>query len=338
MSDVYLLTGGTGFIGGHLARRLVQSGRRVRALARPTSDVGNLERLGVEVVPGDLNDPASIGRAATGATHIVHCGALVSDWATVPEIRRVNVEGTRHVLEAAVRAGVTRVVHLSSTDVYGHPNRPVDESHAPSRFSNWYSRTKLESESEVRRTSSSGAIEAVILRPATIYGPGSVGVVGEIAKAVRARTMLLIDRGRAVAGLCFIENLIDACMLALAHDAAAGQTFNVTDSLDVTWARFVGDLANGLGSPPPRLSLPYPAARGVGLAMEHSYRLLRTVTGLHSSPLLSRQAVDVMGRDQSFSSARLRECLGWEPRVGYEPGLADTVAWLNGWLPSETPP
>ncbi|HWD64864.1 MAG TPA: NAD-dependent epimerase/dehydratase family protein [Solirubrobacteraceae bacterium] len=332
MSEICLLTGATGFIGGHLARRLVESGRHVRALARPTSDTGDLERLGAEVAPGDLSDPVSIARAASGATHIVHCGALVSDWATVPEIRRINVEGTRHVLEAALRAGVTRVVHFSSTDVYGHPNRPVDESHAPSRFSNWYSRTKLEAESEVRRASSAGAIEAVILRPATIYGPGSVGVVGEIGKAVRARSMLLIDRGRAVAGLCYIDNLVDAAMLALTQEAAAGRTFNVTDGLEVSWSRFVRDLAHGLGSPPPRFSLPYPVARGLGRAMEQSYRLLRTATGLHTPPLLSRQAVDVMGRDQSFSNARLRECLGWEPRVGYEQGLTDTLAWLIAWL------
>jgi nucleoside-diphosphate-sugar epimerase len=332
LSEICLVTGATGFIGGHLVERLVGTGYQVRCLARRTSDTTFLERLDVEIAPGDLTDPISIGRAAAGADQILHCGALVSDWATVPEIRRVNVGGTRHVMAAALQAGVARVIHVSSTDVYGHPRglRDIDEAQPPSRFSNWYSRTKLEAESEVRRAASTGRVQAVVLRPATIYGPGSVNVVGEIAKAVRARNMLLIDRGRAVAGLCYVENLVDAATLALSEGAAAGQTFNVTDGLDITWRRFVDDLAQGLGSPPPRLNLPYPVARGLGAAMERSYRLLRTAAGLSTPPLLSRQAVDVMGRDQSFSNARIRERLGWEPRVGYETGLRNTLDWLIG--------
>jgi nucleoside-diphosphate-sugar epimerase len=330
LSDFCLVTGATGFIGGHLVERLVKTGHRVRCLARPTSDTQTLERLGVEIAQGDLTDPVSIGRAAAGATHILHCGALVSDWATVREINQINVGGTRHLMQAALQAGVTRVIHISSTDVYGHPKglRDIDESQPPSRFSNWYSRTKLEGESEVRRAASTGAVQAVILRPATIYGPGSVNVVGEIAKAVRARNMLLIDHGRAVAGLCYIDNLVQAATLALSDQAAAGQTFNVTDGLDITWGQFVEDLAQGLGSPPPRLSLPYPVAHRLGLALEQSYRLLRTAAGLRTPPLLSRQAVDVMGRDQSFSNARIRQRLGWEPRVGYERGLRSTLDWL----------
>jgi nucleoside-diphosphate-sugar epimerase len=332
LSDLCLLTGATGFIGGHLAERLVKTGHRVRCLARPTSNTTFLERLDVELAPGDLTDPISITRAAAGATHILHCGALVSDWATVPEIRLINVAGTRHVMQAALRSGVIRVIHVSSTDVYGHPNavRDIPESQPPSRFSNWYSSTKLEAESEVRRAASTGAVQSVVLRPATVYGPGSVNVVGEIAKAVRARNMLLIDRGRAVAGLCYIDILLDAATLALTAEAAAGQTFNVTDGLDVTWRQFVEDLARGLGSPPPCLSLPYPVAHGLGLAMEQAYRLFRTATGLRTPPLLSRQAVDVMGRHQSFSNAWIRQCLGWEPRVSYEAGLRNTLEWLTG--------
>ncbi|HET9721220.1 MAG TPA: NAD-dependent epimerase/dehydratase family protein [Solirubrobacteraceae bacterium] len=332
MTGLCLLTGATGFIGGHLVRRLVEEGRPVRCLVRPTSRTEPLERLGVELAVGDLADPASVSRAAAGAQAVLHCGALVSDWATVAEIRRANVDGTRNLMQAALGAGAAQVVHFSSTDVYGHPNTTLEigEDTAPSRFSNWYSRTKLEAESEVRRVAATGAISTVILRPATIYGPGSVNVVGEIARAIRSRTMLLIDRGRAVAGLCYIDNLLDAAMLALQSPPSAAQTFNVTDGLDTTWRQFTGDLARGLGHPEPRLSLPYPVARGLGLAMEQTYRLLRTSAGLRTPPLLSRQAVDVMGRDQRFSNARIRQRLGWEPRVTYEGGLRATLDWLAG--------
>jgi len=139
--DLCLVTGATGFIGGHIAQRLVAEGRHVRCLARPDSDTSLLERLGVEIAPGDLTSPRSLARAAAGCRHVVHCGALVSDWATADEIRRVNVEGTRNLLDASAVAAVERFVHFSTTDVYGYPGgRAVDEGHAATRFANWYAR------------------------------------------------------------------------------------------------------------------------------------------------------------------------------------------------------
>jgi nucleoside-diphosphate-sugar epimerase len=141
--------------------------------------------------------------------------------------------------------------------------------------------------------------------------------------------MVLIDRGRPIAGLCFVENVVDAAALALVHDAAPGQAFNVTDGLDVTWRRFTDGLAEGLGCAPVRWSAPYGIANGLGFALEHGYRLLRRTTGLTVRPLLSRQAVGVLGRDQDFSNAKARALLGWEPRVGYAAGLAATLEWLR---------
>ncbi len=122
-----------------------------------------------------------------------------------------------------------------------------------------------------------------MLRPATVYGPGSVEVVGEIAKAIRGRHMLLIGGGRAVAGLCYVENLLDAIVLALDAPVAPPGPFNVTDGLDVTWRRFTADLASGLGAPPPRLSLPYRPAAALAWALESAYRLARRATGLRDS-------------------------------------------------------
>jgi nucleoside-diphosphate-sugar epimerase len=296
-----------------VAQRLAAEGRAVRCLARPGSDTSLLERLEVEIAPGDLTSPESLRRAAAGCRHVVHCGAQVSDWATTREIRRVNVEGTRALLDAAVAAGVERFVHFSSTDV---------------GFSNWYGWTKREAEAEVRRAHRADGLDAVVLRPATVYGPRSEEVVAAIAREIRRGRMLLIGGGRAVAGLCYVDNLVDAVLLALDHEAAPGETFTVSDGLDVTWRDFTDDLARGLGCPPARLSLPRPAATALGYSLEHGYRVLRRTTGLTPPPLLARQAVDVRGRDQSYSARRAREVLGWTPRVGYDDGLEATLAWL----------
>jgi nucleoside-diphosphate-sugar epimerase len=146
---------------------------------------------------------------------------------------------------------------------------------------------------------------------------------------MRARSMLLVDGGRAIAGLCFIDNLIDAAVLALHHEAAPGKAFNISDGLDVTWRQFTDSLADGLGFSKVRWSLPYWVAHGVGFSLEHGYRLARRTTGLNAAPLLSRQAVQVLGTNQDFSNRTAREVLGWEPRVGYPAGLDATVDWLR---------
>ena len=328
--DACLITGATGFIGGHLAEQLVREGRAVRCLVRPTSDTSLLESLGVDLVVGDLRDKQSVARAAAGCRYVVHCGALVSDWATKDEIEQINVAGTRNVLEASVSASVDRFVHLSTTDVYGYPSgAAIDETHSATRFSNWYAQTKLAAEAEVQRAQQTHDMEVVILRPATVYGPRSTEVVGEIARAIRAGNMLLIDQGQAVAGLCYVGNLIDAAVLAIGHEAAPGHAFNVTDGLGITWRQFTTGLADGLGLPPPRLSMPYWAAHTIGFTLEQGYRTLRRTVRLSAPPLLSRQAVHVMGRNQDFSNRKARELLGWEPRVAYESGLQETVAWLH---------
>jgi nucleoside-diphosphate-sugar epimerase len=328
--DVCLITGASGFIGGRLAERLVSEGHSVRCLVRENSDTARLDELDVQVAVGDLANAPSLARAAEGCRYVFHCGALVTDWATKEEIVRTNVEGTRNLLEASVGASVKRFMHISSTDVYGYPDdAEIDETYIATRFRNWYAQTKREAEAEVRRVGGEGALDAVILRPATVYGPGSKEVVGEIARAIQGRHMLLVDGGRAIAGLCYVENLIDAALLALRHETASGHAFNIGDGLDVTWRRFTDDLAEGLGYPKVRWSLPYGMANGIGFSLEHGYRLLRRATGLTLPPLLSRQAVQVLGKNQDFSNRKAEEMLGWEPRVAYVAGLEATLAWLR---------
>jgi polyketide synthase len=328
--DLCLITGASGFIGGRLTQRLVAEGYQVRCLVRASSDTSLLDELDVEIAVGDLTRASSLAAATAGCRYVFHCGALVSDWATAEEITRTNVEGTSNVLKACVDASVQRFVHFSTTDVYGYPGRAaIDETHVATRFRNWYAQTKLAAEAEVRRVDRAHELDTVILRPATVYGPRSNDVVGEIARAMRNGSMVLVGGGRSVAGLCYVDNLMDAAVLALRHEAAPGQAFNVSDGLDVTWKEFTDGLAQGLGCAQVRWSLPYWMANGIGFSLEHGYRFLRRTTRLTTPPLLSRQAVHVLGRDQSFSNRKARELLGWEPRVDYATGLEATVAWLQ---------
>jgi nucleoside-diphosphate-sugar epimerase len=328
--DVCLVTGASGFIGGHVTERLLREGYQVRCLVRASSDTSLLDALNVELAIGDLTDAASLIAAAEGCRYVIHCAAMVSDWGTAREIVQHNVEGTRNMLEAAARASVERFIHISTTDVYGHPGgSAVDETYRASGFRNWYSQTKLAAEREVQHFEQTRALAAVTLRPATVYGPRSVDVVGQMAQAIRAGNMLLVGGGAAVAGLCYVDNLVDATLLALRHPDAPGQAFNISDGLAVTWKEFTDGLAKGLDCSPVRFSAPYWVANGLGISLETGYRWLRKATHLHSAPLLSRQAVQVLGIDQDFSIRKAQEVLGWSPRVDFATGLAATLEWLK---------
>ena len=162
-----------------------------------------------------------------------------------------------------------------------------------------------------------------------MWGPRSRETVGEIGGAIKGGYMLLVDGGRRIAGLVYVDNLIDAMELALRHQDARGEAFNVTDGLPVTWRQFTDGLAAGIGAPGARLSMPYGLASGVGICLEEGYRFMRRTTRLSAPTLLSRQAVQIMGTDQDFSNRKAREVLGWEPRVSYAQGMETTVAWLR---------
>ena len=342
-ADPVLLTGASGFIGGHLAARLVAEGRRLRCLVRPTSDTTQLRalsardgRCGIELVVGDLTDSESLRRASDGCAQVVHCAAMVSDWGTVQEIRAANATGTSALAAAAAAAGAGRFVQISTTDVYGYPGTPgVMEDHESGGFANWYSETKREAEAALQRIAADSELEVVVLRPATVYGPGATEVVGEMTRAMRGRYLPTVAGGRATAGLVHVENLVDAVLLALSRPEAAGEAFNVVDGLDVTWGEFLGDIGAELGYPPPWIKLNYRLAFYIAVSLEESYRALRRITSVRTPPLLTRAAVQILGVDQDFSNAKLRSVLGWQPRVDYQQGLAATVAWLRDeYLPS----
>ncbi|MCJ7587921.1 MAG: NAD-dependent epimerase/dehydratase family protein [Candidatus Aminicenantes bacterium] len=319
-----LVTGASGFIGSHLAESLVAAGDRVRALVRPTADANRLERLGVELCSGDLTDPASLERAVAGVERVFHCAALVADWDPQDLSARVNVAGSAALAEAALRAGVRKFVHLSTTEVYGHPDVRVSED-APYRYRGWpYCDTKIEAEKRVWECHWRG-LPATVLRPATVWGPRSKSVVVAFVKLLRSGQMRLIDRGRKTAGLCYIADLIDLMLRVGCPETGLGRVYNVADGAATTWAEFVNGLAALLGLPPVRSSIPRALAYPAGWLME-KWAALR---GAGHRPLLTRMASEFMGTHQGFSSERAQRELGWQPRVFLAEGLRLVGDWLK---------
>ncbi|UCD78692.1 MAG: NAD-dependent epimerase/dehydratase family protein [Desulfobacterales bacterium] len=144
-----LVSGGSGFWGSHLVEALVRRGEKVRVLVRPTSKTDHLAKLGVELCPGDLGDIQSLRKAAQDIHKVYHCAALAADWGRWQDFEKTNVVGTRNFLQAALEGGINKFIHISTTDVYGYPDSPVDET-APFRFRGWpYGDTKIKAEQPV---------------------------------------------------------------------------------------------------------------------------------------------------------------------------------------------
>ncbi|MEM6821524.1 MAG: NAD(P)-dependent oxidoreductase [Verrucomicrobiota bacterium] len=327
-----LVTGATGFIGSHIIEKLVSQNCDVVCLVRKTSRVDHLKSLPVALVIGDITSPETLETAVDNIDLVIHSAAMVSDWGTPREICEHNVQGTRNLVQACTRQSIKKFIHISSTDVYGYPGDfEVTESTRPvPRFRNWYSFSKQEAENVVQNDLSAADIPYVIFRPATVYGRRSFTLVQEIAKAIRDQQMFLINQGKAVAGLCYIDDLVDLIWKGITKEGAINQAFNVCDGTRTTWKEFLDELANQLDYPRIRWNVPYSVAFCLGAGMELGYRWLRSATGLNSSALLSRQAVHLMGIHQSFSMSKAHDLLDFEPRFSLKEGIHLTKDWILG--------
>ncbi|MFD5698626.1 aminotransferase class I/II-fold pyridoxal phosphate-dependent enzyme [Streptomyces lasiicapitis] len=321
-----LVAGAGGFIGGHLTRRLAERGHRVRVLVRDGSDRSAFAGVDVDVAVGDLGDPDSLRRAAAGVRHVYNCAGLSADWGPWADFARVNVDGSRNLVEAAAHAGtVERFLHVSTTDVYGYPVRPCAEDTPPRDIGLPYNRSKLLGEQAVREAAARAGLPLTVVRPVSVYGPRSKDFVIEIATLLLSRQMVHVRGGDAPAGLLYVTNAADAMIAACASDAAAGRTYNLRDPDRTTWREYVGALAHGLGVKPPALSLPAPVARGLATVSEGLYGALR----IKARPVLTRHAVHLLDRDQSYAIDRARDDFGFKSEVGFEEGVRLTLAWLD---------
>ncbi len=233
----------------------------------------------------------------------------------------MNVDGTRHLIEAALADSRPRFVHLSSCAVYGSPQVFGITEDTPLREgASLYHDSKIASEDVVWAAQTRG-LPAVIARPSQVYGPGSSQFTVRPLQMIRHRQMILIDGGRHLFKPVYIDNLIDALILCATHPGAVGEAFNITDGYAIPWRLYFGAYANMLGVE--KLpSVPYPLA---WLAAA-GYELVGNIRGKRVS--VTRRAVASLRSSNSFSNLKVRDMLNWEPRVGFEEGMRRTREWL----------
>lgn len=316
-----LVTGATGFFGGHLTTALVSRGYRVRALSRRTTGLDALERLGVQVVRGDLSDRPSLVRAAEGVRIAFHAAGRVSDWGPREAFLRANAEGTANVVAACQEAGVARLVHLSSLTVLGLPRdgRVISESTPTARPAqgDFYTESKLAGETIVREAHGVRGLATTVVRPGAIWGPGDPNVVPRIVRLLRRGAMPHVGGGQNLLGLSYVDNLVLGLVLAAETPAAAGRLYHVTDGEEITAREAVDAIADALGVARPRLSLPRWAVLGAAALVEGAATALR----LRRPPPLTRYGVRFVSCHARYDGERARRELGYEPVVPFREGV-----------------
>src|SRR6266516_4022110 len=350
-----LITGAGGFIGGRVAEVLHGSGyAQVRAGVRTWAGAARIGRLPGEIVRCDLADPRQVDAACDGVTAVVQCA------------RTLGPEGEAqlgNLLEAAYRRGVRRVVHLSTTEVYGDVAGDVDEGHPIGPGHSDYARSKIAAERVCAEYMARG-LPLVILRPTIVYGPFSESyTVRVVERLLSGRWSLPEASCRGTCNLLYVDDLVAAIVLALRTDRAVGEAFNVNGSERVTWNQYFRALGEALGAglihrqgalaaragawllQPVRASAHFLLAhqRDRIMALHERYRpvrrflrraesLMRRVPATGEFGLYRRAAFYVTGKAQSI--------LGYQPTFTMARGIAVSVAWLRheGYLPPAEQP
>lgn len=327
-----LVTGATGFIGSHLAERLLREGRNVRVMCRAGSEhkLPRSVATGAEIAHADLRDRASLLAVTAGAARVFHCAGHVLDWGTEDDFVEANVRGTKWLLEAARAADVSRVVHFSSIAVFGTPSPPSFDDESPyGTRGDLYSRTKIESEKVARAFGDQG-LAVTVLRPAVVYGPRGKWLEEPLAMIEQGK-MFLLGGGGGTCHPCYIENLLDATLLAAEHPRAIGQSFIVADDDPISFRTYFDGVAEIAGRATVRRSIPVPAARAIAGALELGARALRS----KARPLLTRAAVDMVTTKSVMSMQKIERELGFRPRYDFAGATRELRARLT---PPRSPP
>ena len=323
-----LVTGATGFTGGHLARYLLTRGDAVRVLVRTPSQAALPALAGTDVVVGDLQGTADLLRVVDGVDVVYNIAALYRQ-AGLPEAtyRQVNAEAPGAIVDACATAGVRRVVHCSTVGVHGDIEHPPADEDAPLRPGDVYQVTKLEGEERARERARHGGVELVIVRPSGIYGAGDRRLL-KLFRGVARRRFVVLGDGEIFYHLTHIDDLVEGFRLAGTVSAAAGRTFILAGGEVTTLNELVRIIAAEAGVPGHPWHLPVWPFWIAGAACE------AICAPLGLEPPLYRRRVDFFTKSRAFDITRARTELDFRPGVTLRDGVRRTLAWYRaeGWL------
>ncbi len=321
-----LVTGARGLLGFALTNMLARSGESVRVLVRHPNHARLFSQEKVQCVVGDLTEPHTLAAAVEGIDTVFHCAATSTDWGSWESFYGANVTGVDNLLQAVIaHSKNTRFIHVSSTDVYGFPEKVVTEDAPMVDVGLPYNRTKILGEKLVQQAFEEHRVPLTTIRPATIYGPRSADFVVEVIEQLKQRTMPLIEGGGTSPGLVYVDNAAGALIAASKSSKTVGKTYNLRDHSVQSWKTYTNALADAASLSRPWLRLPFGVAFPFARLMESLHARLPT----QSKPLLTRHAVYLMSRDASFPIDRAIEDFDFQSAVSFEAGIENSLQWYR---------
>jgi len=326
MTGKALVTGGTGFVGSAVLRKLIERGQEVKAFARPASNRANLENLPVEIVEGDLKDAASWGRAFEGVSDLYHVAADYRLWVRDPAVMyRTNVEGTEGFIRAAAEAGVENIVYTSSVATLGTLARgaPADET-TPVTLGDMighYKRSKYLGEEAVRRLAVEEKINVVIVNPSTPIGPRDVKPTPTgrmVLEAAKGKMPAYVDTGLNVV---HVDDVAEGHILAR-EKGKPGERY-VLGGTDMTLREILVSIADIVKGRPPIMQLPAAAILPLAYGAEFAARLMPSW-----EPFVTVDGVKLSKKLMFFKSDKAISELGYSARPARE-ALVDAIGWFR---------
>lgn len=309
------ITGAEGFIGGALAQRLRAEGAEVLGV--------DVEARAEGIVVGDISRPGEWQRHARGCELLVHTAAIVSLRSGLQDFHRVNVLGTRNVLDAAREAGATRFLSLSSVTVFGNdfPDG-VGERHPVRLLGVPYVDTKIAGEQVVLQAHAAGEVTATIVRPGDVYGPGSKPWLLTPLQELRRGRFVLPAGGRAIHSPIYISDLIDGILAAAAAPSCAGEILTLSGGVGVSTGEYFGRIATMAGAGPVRT-----APTALLLALTGAIAAAERLRGTPGE--VNPNAIRYLTRTGTYSIEKAGRLIGFEPRVDVDSGMLECERWLR---------
>lgn len=322
-----LVTGATGFLGSHLAYRLARIGWDVTATGRNEQVGQQLAAAGIHFVAADLRDRQRMIDACRGQEYVFHCGALSSPWGNYRDFYGSNVEGTAHVADGCISAGVKRLVHVSTPSVYfDYRERQMisEVDPLPEQPANHYAATKLEAEQLLKRYRREQELPVIMLRPRAIFGPGEQALLPRLLRTNAQSGVPLLNGGQAEIDLTYVDNLLDVMLLCCdSPTSTLGQVYNISNGEAMPFEQLVKRLFALLDIPLRTKKVPYKVAYGVAAMLETMYRILP----LSGEPALTRYTVGSIAVPHTLDISRAQQELGYAPTVSVDEGLQRYADW-----------
>lgn len=318
-----LVTGGTGYTGHHLSKKLLEKGHEVRLLVRSKNRVALPAHHRLELIEGDIRDREAVAQSVDGVEKIFNIAAMYRSASSKDQdYWDIHVQGTRYLLEEALANGVQRFVHCSTVGVHGDVKEPPATEESPFAPADIYQRTKLEGELFAREFADKNDLALSVVRPTAIYGPGDMRLLKLFKMAVQ-KVIPVIGSGKIYYHMVYIDDLVDGFILAGERDEAVGQVFIVGGEENMMLDDLLQTIARITDSPGRMVHIPAAPFQWAGTLCE------KICIPLGINPPIYRRRVDFFTKSRSFNISKAKNILGYTPQYGLFRGLSRTAEWYR---------